>query len=368
MTASRQPRPLRGRLRLAVAFLCVAATQSSAAAPLTVVSWGGSYQRASEAAVIRPFAAATGIEVRVDTYSGDLAQVRAQVELDDVYWDVVDLDFDRMVRGCDEGLFELAAEDSLPPAADGTPARDDYPPGAINDCGPATLFASTIYAYHPDAFPGEKPTNIADYFDLERFPGRRGMRRTAAANLEFALMADGVPKDAVYTTLSSAGGIDRALNKLDAIKSSIVWWEAGAQPPQLLADLEVAMTTAYNGRIFNAQVLEDQPFVVVWDGAVTYPGGFAIVRGTQNVEAARQFIAFAAQPKVMARLTQHIAYSPARLSAAPLVTTHLATGVEMAPHMPTKPEHLAVALRQDPQWWSDYGDEAEERFAAWLAR
>ena len=353
------------------AFLpCVAlcAAVAGAAEKITVVSWGGSYQRASEAAVMRPFTAETGIEVVVDTYSGDLAQVRAQVEIGDVYWDVVDLDFDDMVRGCDEGLLEPVPIEMLPAAADGTPAADDYLPDTILECGPATLYASTVYAYNREAFPGEKPKVLADFFDLERFPGRRGLRRAAEANLEMALLADGVPKHEVYPLLSTPEGMARAFRKLDTIKEAIVWWEAGAQPPQLLADREVAMSNAYNGRIFNAQVLENQPFEVVWDGAVTYPGGFGIVAGTKRLEAARRFIAFAARPEVMAGLSKYISYSPARRSARPLVTTHLATGIRMAPHMPTTEAHLAAALLQDPLWWSDYGDEANERFAAWLTQ
>ncbi len=51
-----------------------------------------------------------------------------------------------------------------------------------------------------------KPETIADFFDLETFPGRRGMRRVPAVNLEFALMADGVPRDEVYATLDTPEG------------------------------------------------------------------------------------------------------------------------------------------------------------------
>ena len=351
-----------------LSFLALSAAAASAAEQITVVSWGGSYQRASEAAVMRPFTAETGIEVVVDTYSGDLAQVRAQVEIGDIYWDIVDLDFDDMVRGCDEGLLAPMPVEALPAAADGTAAEEDYLPGTIVECGPATLYASTIYAYNREVFPDEQPAAIEDFFDLQRFPGRRGLRRAAEANLEMALLADGVPKPEVYPLLSTPEGMARAFRKLDTIKEAIVWWEAGAQPPQLLADREVVMSNAYNGRIFNAQVLENQPFEVVWDGAVTYPGGFGIVAGTKRLEAARRFIAFAARPEVMAGLSKYISYSPARRSARPLVTTHLATGVQMAPHMPTTEAHLAAALLQDPQWWSDYGDEANERFAAWLTQ
>ena len=103
------------------------------------------------------------------------------------------------------------------------------------------------------------------------------MRRVPDVNLEFALLADGVPSEQVYEVLSTQEGLDRAFRKLDTIKDQVVWWEAGAQAPQLLADGEVAMSTAYNGRIFNAQVLENQPFVIVWDGQILDRGQLVAV-------------------------------------------------------------------------------------------
>ena len=47
------------------------------------------------------------------------------------------------------------------------------------------------------------------------------MRRAPNANLEFALVADGVPADQVYDILSSEEGIARAFHKLDSIKSRV---------------------------------------------------------------------------------------------------------------------------------------------------
>ena len=69
--------------------------------------------------------------------------------------------------------------------------------------------------------------------------------------------------------------------------------ETGAQPPQMLADGEVLMTTAYNGRIFNAQVSENQPFVIVWDGQVLDFGQLAVPAGTPRLAEAMQFLQFA---------------------------------------------------------------------------
>ena len=358
--------------RIAIALALLAATQGAAPLhaeeSLTVVSWGGSYGRASRLATLEPFAAETGIEVRVEDYNGGLAEIRAQVETGNVHWDVVDLEIQDVVRGCDEGLLEPFDLATLPPALDGRPTLDDYLPDTLTDCGAGQLIAATITAYNRDSFTDAVPTTIADFFDLKRFPGRRGLRRVAKINLEFALMADGVPFDQVYAVLDTPAGMDRAFAKLDTIKDAVIWWETGAQPPQLLADREVVMTSAYNGRIFNAQVLEKQPFEVVWDGHVHYSSAFGIVAGTRHLDAAEKLLRYASRPDVMVRISQYISYSPTRRSSMALIDKHLETGVAMAPHLPTSPENASGGLRYDWDWWADKSDEANERFAAWLAR
>ena len=101
---------------------------------------------------------------------------------------------------------------------------------------------ANVFAYDTTKFP-EGPTTVADFFDLEKFPGKRGLRKGAKAVLELALMGDGVPAAEVYSVLGTPEGVDRAFAKLDTIKSEVVWWEAGAQAPQLLADGEVANCT-----------------------------------------------------------------------------------------------------------------------------
>ena len=357
------------RIRLVLtAALAALAGSFAVAEELTLVSWGGAYARATEQAVLEPFSAETGILIRRDDYNGGLAEIRAQVETGNVHWDVVDLESADAVRGCDEGLLEAVTADEVFPGPDPQAAARDFLPGTLSECGVGFIFSATIYAYRTDHFADAKPSTMADFFDLDRFPGRRGMRRTAHGNVEFALVADGVPVDEVYEVLSTPAGVERAFRKLDSIKQHVVWWEAGAQPPQMLADGEVAMSTAYNGRIFNAQVVEGQPFAIVWDGQLLDHTQLAIVAGAPNLEPALRFLAYAAQPASMAAMSGYLSYSPARQSALSLVTTHRETGVEMAPHMPVTPERLERSVFNDWEWWADYGDELSDRFGAWLAR
>ncbi len=335
---------------------------------ITVVSFGGSYARACVKGYHESFTAETGIRANLEDYNGGLAQIRAQVEAGSVHWDVVDMNVSESVTGCDEGILELIDPSILPPGPNGEPPAEDFLPETNTECGVGTLLFSTIYAYNPETLRGPPPTTIADFFDLERFPGRRGMNRRPDANLEFALLADGVAKQRVYELLSTPEGLDRAFRKLDTIKDEVVWWEAGAQPPQLLADGEVVMSTAWNGRIFNAQVLEGQPFVIVWDGQIMDRGQLVVVAGTPKLEDALRFVRHAARSESMAGVGRYISYSPARHSGQPLIDRQAETGTDMWPHMPTNPENMKNFLMADWEWWADHSDEMQERFAAWLAR
>ena len=374
MPGSRMTGPIASALLVVAGFAAVVALLARCAGLndrgpwVATITYGGAYGRAVEEAVLVPFAGQTGLRVEVDGFGGGLAQIRAQVDAGRVFWDVVDVETAEAVRGCEEGLFEWVAIADMLPAPDGTSAADDFKVEQQTQCAIPGVFFSTAVAYNEDLFPGEKPGTINDFFDLEKFPGRRGMRRAPEANLEFAIMGDGVSRAEVYNVLGTEEGLQRAFDKLSSIKDHIVWWEAGAQPPQMLADREVAMSTAYNGRIFNAQVLENQPFSIVWDGQIVDQAQMAIVAGTPRLDAARRLLRFFTSTEAQAGIAGRIAYGPARLSSDALVSTHLATGVEMAPHLPTYPANLEKALQTDARWWSARRDDLHERFSTWLIR
>ena len=112
-----------------------------------------------------------------------------------------------------------------------------------------------------------------------------------------------------------------------------------------------------------------RPYVIVWDGQVLDVGGaLSIVAGTPRLAAAEAFVNFANRPESGANVAKHISYSPTRRSAQPLVGKHLATGIDMAPHLPSDPRNMQRALMSDWRWWSERRDEMNERFSAWLLR
>lgn len=334
-------------------LLPLAAVPAFAQDSVSVMSFGGAYQAAQRQAVFEAYTAETGIKVDEQEYGGEIAKVAAMVESGNTTIDVVDVDAPTLLQGCDEGIFEIIDWDEIGPV-------DDWIEGTTSECGVGTIVYSTMLAYNTDALE-EGPTVIADLFNTEKFPGKRGLWKNPATNLEFALLADGVPVDEVYDVLSTPEGVDRAFAKLDTIKDSVVWWEAGAQAPQLLAGGDVVMTTAWNGRIHNANK-EGQNFKIVWDNQILDSNFRVIPTGAKDMQASLDFIKFAVQPEILADTAKYIPYGPVRKSASEFLAP------EDAANLPTSAENLTVALTLDNAFWADNGDEIRKRFTTWLAR
>lgn len=338
------------------AALALSAGLLSAAAradeTITIPNFGGAFEAAADKAWFQPFTAATGIKIAKEEYDGGLAKLRAMVEAKDTIWDVIDLESDDAILGCDEGLLQ-----KLGPNVVHDPA--DFIPGAVMPCAVSSMVWSTVYAFDTSKLT-TPPTTIADFFDAQKFPGKRGVRKSPKGLLEWALMADGVQPQDVYKVLGTTAGVDRAFKKADAIKSSIVWWEAGAQPPQLLADGAVVMTMAYNGRIYDAQHKDNKPFKIVWDGQIYDFEYWGIPTGTKHEAAAEKFVEFASDPNRIGDLSQYIPYAPPRKSAIAKIDP------SMLPNLPTAPANFTNALQIDPGFWADNIDVITKRFEAWI--
>ena len=334
---------------------------------LTVVTWGGTYEASQHEAYFEPFEAATGIAVETVRYDGSLEALRAHLADGETTWDVIDLIRADAVHACEDGLLEKIDPAILEPAPDGTPAQDDFLDGAIQPCSITQLVFSTVIAYDNRAFPGEKPRRIEDFFNTERFPGKRALRKAPVALFEWALMAYGVPRQQLYELLSTERGFDLALAKLESIREELVWWQGGQEPVDLLRQGKVAMASGYNGRFFHARAVEGTPISVIWDGQLLDFNAWAIPQGADDGDLARRFIAFATQTPRLAAQANRISYGPARKSAQRRVGLHVTAGVPMRPYLPTAERHMETAIARDHTWYAQTVDLRQRRFRQWLS-
>ncbi|WP_205126753.1 ABC transporter substrate-binding protein [Nitrincola tibetensis] len=329
------------------------ASLALSAQAMTVISFGGSSGEAMQKAYYAPFVEKTGKTLTPGDYNGEFARIRAMVETGNVGWDVVEVESPELVRGCFEGLFQpidwakLGIEDQLIPEA-------------VTECGVGSFVWSTVLAYDADRLEGT-PLSWADFWDIETFPGKRGLRRGAKYTLEFALMADGVSSTDVYDVLATEEGVARAFAKLDEIKEHIQWWEAGAQPPQWLVAGDVVMSSSYNGRIAAAQE-EGRNLAITWNESLYDLDYWTIIEGSTQVEDAYEFIRFASQADTQAVYSSNIPYGPVNPAAIGALSE------AQAKRMPTHAENLIGAIAVNTDFWVDFGEELEQRFNSWATR
>jgi putative spermidine/putrescine transport system substrate-binding protein len=320
---------------------------------LTVVNYGGANGAAQRKAFVEPFTRSSGIAVTVAEYAGEQAKVKAMVDAGRVTWDVVEVESADVERGCEQGLYEPLDWQALG-------GKSQFLPQAVTECGAGFFVWATVLAYNKGLVK-EAPTGWKDFWDVNRFPGKRGLRTSARGTLEFALMADGVaPKD-VYATLATPAGVDRAFRQLDKLRPNIQWWTAGAQPPQILLAGDVAMTSAFGGRIRSA-MSEGGNVGIVWRQTLSDLDYWVIPKGAPNKALGQKYIAYTLQPAVQKEFVTIYPNGPVNVEAFKQMTP------DQLAVMPNAPENMKTALIQSASFWNEHGDDLDQRFAVWAAR
>jgi putative spermidine/putrescine transport system substrate-binding protein len=352
-----------GRRRLALgggaataAVLVAGAGARRAAAltrDLTIVSRGGAYQDAQREAYFRPFAQRTQTRILEETWDGGIDVLRQRAASGASTWDLVQVEGEELLLGTAEGLFEPLDWEAIG-------GRDAYIPQAVHTHGVGAVLYSVVLAWDRTRLAeGAAPRGWADLFDIRRIPGRRALRRGPKTTLEIALLADGVAPGKVYPLLRSGEGVERAFARLNAIRSELVWWEHGSQPPLWLASGEVVLSVADNGRIWAANAAEGgRDLGLLWTGHLVAVDSWVVMKGSPNLARALDFLRFAGRPEVQAELPPRIPYGVTARGAAERLPPHVAL------RLPTA--HLEQGLWISDRFWLEHLDALARRFNDWL--
>jgi putative spermidine/putrescine transport system substrate-binding protein len=314
------------------------------------VSFGGAYQAAQSKAYMKPYASQRGIRVAESDYNGDYGLLQQRASAPVGAWDVVSVESAPTERAGREGLLrELPAS-----VFKGL----HLTPGAQRPYAAGHLVFSTVLAYNTNAWPGKQPpASWSDFWDVQKFPGKRALRNNPRGTLEIALLASGVDPKHLYPL-----DIDKAFSFLDRLRPHLVFWSSGAQPVQLLANGEVAMSSAYNGRIWDAREKQKLPLGWSWRNGLMETEYWAIPKNAKNPEEAEKFIAFSLQARQQANFANEIAYGPTNLDALPFVTAEITRAV------PNSPEALPTQIPVDADWWAQNEAAVNARWEQWQNR
>jgi len=335
------------------------ATGFAAADPITVVSWGGSYGAAQDAALFTDASKNSGIEI-IRESGASMSKTCLQVESGSVTWDLV-------VTGSG-GAASAAAKGCLEKIDYSVVDVSTFYPNLYTDyCVGSDVFA-TVMSWNTDKYgePGSPgaPKSWADFWDVKKFPGTRAYRaNNVDGALEPALMADGVAPEDVYKVLSTKEGMMRAINKIRELKPHIaVFWGSGAQQAQLMKDAEVDMSTGWNGRFDNAKK-DGAKVGYTFNQALLDYDCFAMPKGAPNKDVAMKFLNEISKAEYQANLPFHITYGPTNQKAYEITTAPK----ELIEALPSHPKNVPMMLPVSLDFYAQHRTEALELYMELLS-
>ena len=333
---------------------------------LIISGWGGAYEQAQAISYFQPFEEEHDVRIKIRPYNGGIGPLDFLEHPGDPGWDVLDMTESDALAACNERLLKEFDKSVLISAPDGTAATKDFFDGAIFKCGVAHVSYADVIAYDDRAFPNVKPNSVADFFDIERFPGKRALPRRPIAILEWAMLSYNVPVSQIYDLLSTERGFKLVSERLNQLKGNIVWWEQGHEPVDLLSNGEVAMASGFNGRFDDARVNHDIPITIIPDGQFVQLSVWGIHRQAQRPDLAAQFIAFATRTDKMAALSNILSYGPTRKSALDRIYYYAGTMPLITDNYSNAELGVNRRIRADSHWYSATETIRHQWFDEWL--
>lgn len=331
----------------AAAAAALGAYPAFAADKLVLANWGGDAIDAYNGAFGDPCRKATGLPLLIDG-SGPLeGTIKAQVESGSVHWDVCDTELysafrlgKQYLQPIDYGIVDKAQ----------TTATEDF---AV-----PYAYYSTVIAYDHERFGSNPPTSWADFWNVEKYPGKRALYKWMSGNLEAALLADGVTPDKLYPL-----DVDRALAKIKQLKSHILThWSRAAEAQQLLRDKEVTMVQIWHTRaILLTEDTDGRARFTFDQGLLNYANWTVPKNNPAGTQAAMTFINASLGQGAQQKLMELIKYGPVNPKAI------AALPPELAKLNPSDPSNIKRQVLTDNRWYAEHYDTVLDRYSALIA-
>ena len=313
---------------------------SAQAKEIVFANWGGTANIAYGTYYGKPFEAANpGIKVVMEPGAPTIGKIRAMVESKKVTWDVVD--------GSAFYAMTLGAAGMLEKIDYSIVNKDLLIPGMALEYGIGTYTFSNVMVYDSSKFGADPPKNWGDFFNFQKYPGKRAMRRDANVQLEALLLGDGVTIDKLYPL-----DVKRALEMLKKHRKNLVFWASGAESEQVIRSGEAVMGNLWNLR---AKVLFDESkgkYNFTWNQGALQPGGLIIPKGNPAGAAVQRFLASCVTNEdAQLGLFGFFGNGPANKQAAARVSP------DMRRFNPSDSDSLKLQFTYNSEWWfKNYAD------------
>ncbi len=308
---------------------------------LTFVNYGGDGMKAAKAGWLEPYTEQTGVTFQTDEPS-DQAKIKAMVESGRTTWDVVDIDAASAGPECGTLYQERPADFDT---------SELKPEQITDDCMIPIINQTVALVYNKELYADNPPTSITDFFNTD-FEGERITFNYWTGSAEPLALAAGIPAADVYPI--DWGALATAV---DSLGSDITFQSTLDQQNQSLESGNFGMCLCYLGR--SAIAAENGADVgVVWDKVWVGWDGLYVIEGTENPDAAWDFVQFLATSEGQNGYYEYLPYSPSTTGEAPDVRE------EYKPFMLTFNEDQVQEISNfDAAYWGEQGAAAADEWA-----
>jgi putative spermidine/putrescine transport system substrate-binding protein len=321
--------------------------------PINVVSYGGYWQEVIKQSMYLPFTDKTSILIIEQSYDGSYSPLQEEALYNVKKWDVVNVETNMVFQGKSDGITETIDYSKID--------TDNFIPEAIHSHGVGLMTWSWVMAYNKDVYGSNPPKSWVDFFDIERYPGSRGLQQDPRRVIEIALIADGVPTNQLYPL-----DVDRALTKLKKLhddllarNQQLVWWNAYSRPAELLDAGIVTMSPGTNGRILQAIKSGITKIDYTWNGGIIDLDWWVIMKNSTNKEQSHDFINYASSVQAQREMSLLISYGPVNNAALASLPE------DVRRTLPTYPANLEKQFYFNTEWWGQNYDTIIERWNRW---
>ncbi|RUX80186.1 extracellular solute-binding protein, partial [Mesorhizobium sp. M2A.F.Ca.ET.040.01.1.1] len=200
------------------------------------------------------------------------------------------------------------------------------------------------------------PASWADFFDLEKFPGKRTMCKWIQGQLEAVLLADGVKAEDIYPL-----DVDRAFKKLEPLLPNLIFWESGAQSQQLFRDGEVVMGNIWHTRA-NLLRKENPQFTWTWNNNLMFASAWSVPKGNPAGKKVFDFINSSMEPEGQITLLRIMGNGPSNPKALALMTEDDKAVYSLAP------ENAKTGLKISAAYYADNEAALQNKFLDFISR
>jgi putative spermidine/putrescine transport system substrate-binding protein len=356
MKLSQMTRALRNGLALTALIVVASAASGSTTGrgKVIIAEFGGAYSQSVRDFFAEPFSKQTGYDARVvdmGDFGTVVAKIEAMVKADNTQWDAIEL----LGTQANELVARRGVE--ILPADLRRRLQRALTPGAVSPWGVAISSFTELIACNRTT--AERcPRTPAEFFDTQRFPGRRAIGKDDwLNNCALALEADGVPPKRLFPM-----DIARCLRKMRTIKGRIaVFYSTADQMQQLFRDREIDIALGPDGRLWNL-VNEGMKLSLSYRGALYQSDYFVVIKGAKNRPGALSFLSwYATHPRAQAR------FAVARVYGMPNRSAYRYIPRSVARKLVDFPANKKQTTPADYGWVRRHGADAARRWANFLA-